>query len=74
MHFMNNQTPQFELKIFFAVLLKKKKVTYIFGWPEGQEINSAFSFLGELTLSFATVLTGGSTISLANQPASENNS
>ncbi len=70
MHFMNNQTPRFELKIFFAVLLKKKKSPTSLDGLKVRKLTG----LGELTLSFATGLTGGSTISLTNQPASENNS
>jgi len=37
------------VKNFFTVLLKKKKNTYL-EWPEGEEITSKFSFLGELSI------------------------
>ncbi len=45
LHFMNHHGVQFQLKIFFTILLKEK-VTYILS----EQINNTFSFLGEVSL------------------------
>ncbi len=53
--FMNHQGPQFQLKIFFTVLLKNKKKNNILalGCPEDKTINSILLLFGRTFLLIA---------------------